>query len=288
VSELVISTPSGYTITSSHDTPEGDVTARKGSLHIDTELGIFYIKQTPDGNTGWMEVVGSTIGARGPQGLKGDKGDRGDTGIGMGGPMGPPGPIGPIGIKGDSGPPGVCGPPGPIGPKGPAGRSGHTLYAQSTREQIGFDHPTPLIGSFVEIPDGQLQVGTRYRARFAVSKTAAGQQKPTFGIRWNNEEVLTLYLPPQTAMADKGIFDLDLIFRETGEQAQLFGVVQVQHDNNTVGFSSSAANKSNFGMSVPFSAVGEGAIGVNVSGGEYSMWTVQQVFTTLENLSGPT
>lgn len=284
MSDIVLSSPTGYTITASHDSPEGSVSARKGSLHIDTELGIFYIKQTMNGSDGWMEVVGSTVGPRGPQGLKGDAGEKGDTGAGERGPVGPVGPIGPSGPKGDTGPRGGKGDPGVPGPAGPPGRSGHTLYAQSIKEQSGFDHNTPLQGSTIPVPNGQLQVGTRYRVRISVSKTAAGTAKPVFTIWWGEENVLHLTLPPQTAMADKGIFDIDVIFRAVDDAAQLFGVVQVQHDNNTVGFSSSAANKSNFGLSSVFAAAGEGPIGVSVNGGDYAMWTVQQVFTTLENL----
>jgi len=294
MSEMIVSSGTGHSITLSKDSPEGQVSARDGSMHINTELGIFYIKQTPSGSEGWMEVVGTTIG---PKGLKGDKGDKGDTGDrgkgdkgdkGDKGEQGIPGPPG----KGDKGDKGDPGPRGLQGLTGQSGFSGHTLYNQSTSPQSGFETHEYLIGSLFKLPVEQLQPGTRYRVRIAATKSAAGTMKPIFQVRYgrygnrNDPPILNLILPPQTAMADKGLFDLEVVFRTIGETATVFGVVQVQHDHNTVGFCTTAANKSAFALSEPFDASGIGGISVSINAGQDATWTVEQVTATLENLRG--
>ena len=284
--ELLLSSSTGYTITASNESPEGRVNARKGSLHIDNELGIFYLKQEEGGNEGWFEVVGSTIGPKGVKGDKGERGERGPVGTGEPGPAGPAGPQGVAGPAGPRGDPGPAGPRGEPGPAGLPGRSSHMLYAQSIRAQTGFDRGATLEGSEIGVPAGQLRQGTRYRSRFAVSKTAAGVMKPTFQVKWNDDAILALVLPAQTAMADKGLIDVEVIFRVVGEHSRVFGVVQIQHDNNTVGLSTAAANKSNFGLSAEFDATGpDSVISLHVNAGQDADWTVEQAITTLENLS---
>jgi len=286
--EMIVSSGTGHSITVSDEAP--DFRAHEGSVHVDKLAGNVYVMQ-PDG---WLHITGATIG---PQGLKGDKGDKGDEGPrgkgdkgdkGDRGDQGLPGPFG----KGDKGDKGDPGPRGLQGLKGESGYSGHTLYNQSTSPQSGFETHTYVIGSLFKLPVEQLQPGTRYRVRVAATKTAAGLMKPIFQVRYgrygnkNDPPVLEMKLPAQTAMADKGLFDVEVVFRTIGENATLFGVVQVQHDHNTVGFCTGAANKSAFASSGEFDASGVGGISLSINAGEDSIWTVEQVTATLENLRG--
>lgn len=66
MTEFLYSTIGGDTMTESEASPEGVVTASKGSLHTDTLTQIIWIKTVDGGNEGWEPVVG---GVGGPGGL---------------------------------------------------------------------------------------------------------------------------------------------------------------------------------------------------------------------------
>jgi len=286
MSEMIVSSGTGHSITVSDEAP--DFRALAGSMHIDKLAGNVYVMQP----TGWLHITSATIGPQGVKGDKGDKGDRGERGKGDKGDPGDPGPRGdpgPFG-KGDKGDRGERGEKGEPGHTGKQGYSGHTLYNQSLDAQSGFATHEHVVGSTFKLPEGQLQPGTRYRVRIAATKTAAGEMKPIVQLRFgkngnrNDPAVLELKLPPQTARADSGVIEFDVVFRTVGAQAVVFGVVQLTHDQNTTGFCMSSAAKSAFGLSESFDS-STGALSMSINAGENATWTLEQVFTTLENLA---
>src|SRR4051794_20356603 len=86
----------------------------------------------------------------------------------------------------------------------------YDAHAASTAAQTGFATDTYLAGSAVTIPVGKIQVGTKYRCKFNVVKTAAGVAAPVISIRLGTAGTTadtaraTLTYAAQTGVVDEG------------------------------------------------------------------------------------
>lgn len=109
---------------------------------------------------------------------------------------------------------------------------GVTNYSTSA-QGAGFAADTYVVGSAVTIPASlHAQVGTQYRVRISLSKTAAGIATPIATLRIGTNgstadaAVITFTGAAQTAVADVGVLEFFATFRAVGASA----VVQATHN----------------------------------------------------------
>jgi hypothetical protein len=147
----------------------------------------------------------------------------------------------------------------------------------------GFAADTYLAGSNVLIPNGLPRVGTKYRCRFDMSKTAAGVATPIISLRigpsGNITDTLraTLTFALQTAAIDAGMFDIVATFRSigAGAAAVLQARGELRHQLSITGLSTSVSGAV-FNTSAGFDSTPTGNfIGLSVNGGAAAVWTNQ-------------
>lgn len=109
----------------------------------------------------------------------------------------------------------------------------------------GYTADTYVVGSAITIPASlTLQVGSTYRIRISVNKTAAGVAAPTCIVRIGtagttaDAAILTFTGAAQTAAADVGIIELVCTIRSVGAAGVLQGTFYLTHNSaNAVGLS---------------------------------------------------
>jgi len=164
----------------------------------------------------------------------------------------------------------------------PAGGGGPTdFFSQSfTSQGPGFATDTYLTGSSILIPAAGVKVGTRYILRFRASKTAAGTAAPIINIRFGTAQTtadtsrLTFTLRAQTAAADEGIFDVEVVFTAAGATATLGGIAFARHRQTTTGFQNAVTGEQVSTGAAFDSTVANSYIGASVNGGASAAWTV--------------
>lgn len=161
----------------------------------------------------------------------------------------------------------------------------------STANQTGFAADTYLAGSDVSIPQGKVKIGTKYRARFNVVKTAAGVAAPVITLRVGTlgaigdtaRNVLTFAV--QTAVIDEGEFEVEFVFRASGATAVIQGLGILGHRLAATGLSTSNNSVAvNTGASFDVTAANL-KMGLSVNGGSAAAWTVNVVSAELVNLT---
>lgn len=161
----------------------------------------------------------------------------------------------------------------------------------STANQTGFAADTYLAGSVVSIPQGKVKVGTKYRARFNVVKTAAGVAAPVITLRVGTagaiadtaRNVLTFAI--QTAVIDEGEFEVEYAFTVAGTVAVLSGLGILGHRLAATGLSTSN-NSVAVNTGAAFDAtLANLKMGLSVNGGTSAAWTVNLVSAELVNLT---
>ncbi len=158
----------------------------------------------------------------------------------------------------------------------------HSVAAQGP----GFATDTYLTGSNILIPAGYPRVGTRYRCKFDVSKTAAGTAAPVVIVRFGTAGAIgdtarvTFTWGAGTAAADVGVFTIECLFRAVGASGVLQGRGQCVH-----GVALGIINLNGVTLQVTSgafdTAVANSYIGLSVNGGTSAAWTVQQVLAEL-------
>jgi hypothetical protein len=159
----------------------------------------------------------------------------------------------------------------------------------------GFASDTYLVGSSITVPNGFFRVGTRYRLRFDVVKTAAGTATPIFSVRigtagtTGDTAVLTFTFAAGTAAIDTGIVEIEVLFRTVGSgtSAVVVGWARIMHHLAATGITSTGAA----GIAIIPAVVSSGfnstvassIIGVSVNGGTSAAWTISQVEAELIN-----
>lgn len=161
----------------------------------------------------------------------------------------------------------------------------------STANQSGFAADTYLTGSDVPIPQGKVRIGTKYRVRFNVVKTAAGVAAPIITVRVGTAGTTAdtaravLTFAAQTAVVDEGEFEIEVVFRASGVSAILQAMGILGHRLAATGLSTSN-NSVAVNTGAAFDVTGANLkMGLSVNGGASAAWTVNIVSAELVNLT---
>lgn len=167
-----------------------------------------------------------------------------------------------------------------------------TSYGASPTTQSGFSADTYLTGSSVAIPTGKVKVGTIYRCRFSVTKSAAGTAAPVLKIRVGtagttaDTAVATLTYAAQTGVVDEGEFEVDIVFRVAGASAVMQAFTRLRHRLVTTGLNVTASNTYVLGTCAAFDATAANLkLGLSINGGTSASWTISLVSSELLNLT---
>lgn len=169
----------------------------------------------------------------------------------------------------------------------------YDAHAASTAAQtIAGNSDTYIAGSGVTIPAGKIQVGTKYRCKFNVVKTAAGTTAPVISVRLGTAGTTadtaraTLTYAAQTAVADEGEIEVVVVFRAIGAAA---GVIQaignLAHRLITTGLNVTATFTSVKNTSATFDSTTPTKIGLSLNVGASGSWTMDLVEAAVENLA---
>lgn len=163
--------------------------------------------------------------------------------------------------------------------------------ASSATQGPGFAADTYLSGSQITIPTGKIKVGTKYRCKFNIVKTAAGVATPIFTVRVGTAGTTAdgaravLTMAAQTAVVDEGVVEIECVFRQSGVSAILQALASLGHRLAATGLSTA-----NHSVAVATSATFDVTtanlkIGVSVNGGTSAAWTINSVTAELVNLT---
>jgi hypothetical protein len=148
---------------------------------------------------------------------------------------------------------------------------------------------TYLTGSNIALPSTTFPlVGTEYRCRFDVTKTAVGTATPIITVRIGtagttaDAAILTFTFGAGTAAIDTGLFEVRVKFRTVGSgtAAVVVGTATLISNLTTTGLSN--AVKARAAVSSGFNSTTAGLIiGVSYNGGATAVHTVEQVTSEL-------
>lgn len=168
----------------------------------------------------------------------------------------------------------------------------YDVHVASTAAQTGFATDTYLAGSGVTVPVGKIKVGTKYRCKFNVVKTAAGIAAPVITIRMGtlgttgDAAITTLTYAAQTGAIDEGEIEVVVVFRAVGAAA---GVVQaignLLHRLVTTGLNVTGTFTSVKNTSASFNSTTPTKIGLSINAGTSAAWTVELVEAEVLNLT---
>lgn len=117
----------------------------------------------------------------------------------------------------------------------------------SVSNQTGFAADAYLAGSSIAINAGVPIVGSVYRLRFDMTKTAAGVAGPVLTLRYGtagavgDAAVLTFNFGAGTAAVDTGIFEVWAHFRTVGAAGVLTALARCTHNLAATGITSTGA-----------------------------------------------
>jgi len=161
----------------------------------------------------------------------------------------------------------------------------------NTADAVASAADTYLTGSSIVIPGHLMQVKTRFRWRFAMTKSAAGTAAPIWRVRIGingttaDAAILTFtQVALQTAVVDTGIVQIDAILRNIGVAGVLAGSLQMQHVLAATGFSTLTTNILQVTSAGFDTTVANLIAGVSVNPGASGVWTHQLVTAEALNL----
>lgn len=147
----------------------------------------------------------------------------------------------------------------------------------SVANQTGFAADAYLLGSNVKMPQGLAKIGTIYRLKFDMVKTAAGVAAATLVLRFGtagaigDAALITFTFGAGTAAIDTGIFEVRAHFRAVGAAtAVLVAMVQLNHHLAATGLTATGASGTGIllGVSGTFnSTVANSFLGASFNGG---------------------
>jgi len=149
-------------------------------------------------------------------------------------------------------------------------------YNQSTANQTGFATDTYLAGSAIAMQPGSPRIGTTYRLRWDMVKTAFGTAATAINVRFGTAGTvadtarLTFTFGTGTAAIDTGCFELICHWRNVGASSVLVGVCRLWHHLAATGLTNTGAagNAIILVTSAAFDSALAGAIiGVSFNGG---------------------
>lgn len=163
----------------------------------------------------------------------------------------------------------------------------------TANQAISGNNDTYLAGSVIDIPQGKIKVGTKYRLKFNVVKTAAGTAAPVLTIRIGTAGTTAdaaravLTFASQTAVVDEGVFEIECVFRSVGS-----GVAAILQALGVIGHRLASTGLSTSNNSVAIntgsgfdSTLANLKIGASVNPGASAAWTVSLVSADLVNLT---
>lgn len=149
-----------------------------------------------------------------------------------------------------------------------------------------------LTATRVVLPQTRTQVGTVYRAKLVLTKTAAGTATPTFNVRVGTAGTtadtarLTYTGVAQTAAVDTAYIEVQATFRAVGASAVLAAWLRFDHDLASTGFANATRGFQGQAVSAAFdSTTASTGIGISINPGASASWTLQQSYVELLNLA---
>lgn len=164
--------------------------------------------------------------------------------------------------------------------------------ASSANQVVAGNAEAYLAGSLIAIPQGKIKVGTKYRCKFDVVKTAAGTAAPVITVKVGTNGTTadtnraTLTFAAQTGVIDEGEFELEFVFRVAGAAAVIQAMGSLLHRLVTTGLNVTGLYTKVLNTGAAFDVTGANLkIGVAVNPGASSSWTVSIVEAELINLT---
>ena len=169
---------------------------------------------------------------------------------------------------------------------------GGAIRNWNTADVVANAADTYLTGSGLTVPTGLvLQVGTTFRWRLAMVKTAAGTAAPiwvlrvgTAGTTADTARCTFTQVALQTAVVDTGIVDVTAILRNVGAAGVLAGVLNMNHVLATTGFSTLGANTLQVTSAGFDTTVANTIVGLSVNPGTLGVWTHQVIAAEMLNI----
>lgn len=149
----------------------------------------------------------------------------------------------------------------------------------NTADVVASAADTYLTGSRLDVPPHGLQIGTTFKWRFFMTKTAAGTVAPIWRVRvgtlgtTSDAAILTFTGPVQTAAVDTGYVEITAILRSIGAAGVLAGGLNLAHNLATTGFAnigSPTLQATSAGFDTTFANL---LVGVSVNPGTAGIWT---------------
>jgi len=161
----------------------------------------------------------------------------------------------------------------------------------NTADVVANAADTYLTGSALALPSHGFQVGTRFRWRFWMTKTAAGTATPIWVVRVGvngttaDTARLTFTGPAQTAAVDTGRVTLDVITRSVSSAGVIAGVLTLaHHTSGTTGLANIVSPTIQV-VSAGFDmTVANLIVGVSINPGASGVWTHQGVFSEVRGI----
>lgn len=161
----------------------------------------------------------------------------------------------------------------------------------NTADVVANAADTYLTGSALAVPTGlTLQVGTTFKWRFFMTKTAAGTAAPSWNVRVGTNGTtadtarLTFTGPAQTAAVDTGFVEIIAVLRNVGAAGVVAGGLSLTHNLATTGFANIGSPTLQV-TSAGFDTTTAGLIvGVSVNPGAAGVWTHQVIKSEMLNI----
>lgn len=163
--------------------------------------------------------------------------------------------------------------------------------ASVTAQTVSGNSDNYIAGSLITIPAGKVKVGTKYRVKFNVVKTAAGTAAPTIklliGTLGTTSDTArnTLTFAAQTGAIDEGDFECEFVFRVAGASAVIQGLGRLLHRLITTGLNVTGIYTSVLNTGAAFDVTTATKIGIAVNPGASASWTVSLAEASVENLT---
>jgi len=169
---------------------------------------------------------------------------------------------------------------------------GGAIRNWNTADIVANAADTYLTGSGLAVPTGlALQVGTCFRWRFYMTKTAAGAAAPiwvvrvgTLGTVADAARLTFTQVALQTAAADTGAVSIEAVLRNVGAAGVLAGGLEMEHVLAATGFSTLTQNTMQVTSAGFDTTVAGLIIGVSVNPGALGVWTHQVVQAEMLNI----
>lgn len=163
---------------------------------------------------------------------------------------------------------------------------------QNTSDVVANAADTYLTGSNLTVPTGLvMQVGTTFKWRFFMTKTAAGTAAPiwvvrvgTAGTTADSARLTFTQVALQTAAADTGYVEITAVLRNVGATGVLAGGLHMAHVLAATGFSTLDHNVMQVTSAGFDTTVAGTIVGVSVNPGASGVWTHQVVQAEMLNI----